>query len=152
MATQSPALENLVFRQIAFNSAEQLLSIQLREEVLRIPLGLRFTPEELAAEHDQVHLAALQNEQVLGILLFKKLDRHTLKMRQVAVKPEVQRAGVGKALVSFAELWARERGFKRIEMHARFNAVPFYAKLGYLVEGEEFEEVGIPHFKMYKEL
>jgi predicted GNAT family N-acyltransferase len=37
-------------------------------------------------------------------------------------------------------------------LHARETAVPFYLKLGYEVVGGQFEEVGIPHFKMEKKL
>ena len=37
-------------------------------------------------------------------------------------------------------------------MHARDTAVPFYEKLGYLCCGEPFEEVGIAHIKMQKQL
>jgi predicted GNAT family N-acyltransferase len=39
-----------------------------------------------------------------------------------------------------------------IELHARANAVNFYAKYAYRIVGDEFEEVGIPHFKMIKRL
>ena len=53
---------------------------------------------------------------------------------------------------SFYEQEARATGIKKIEFHARKTAVKFYQKLGYHLEGEEFLEVGIPHFKMEKNL
>jgi predicted GNAT family N-acyltransferase len=37
-------------------------------------------------------------------------------------------------------------------MHARKSAVGFYEKLGYEIEGDEFEEVTIPHYEMQKTL
>ena len=36
-----------------------------------------------------------------------------------------------------------------IYMHAQKQVLPFYEKLGFKKEGEEFEEAGIMHFKMY---
>ena len=54
--------------------------------------------------------------------------------------------------MQFAENLARDRGIKKIEMHARKAAVGFYEKLGYKVKGDEFEEVTIPHYVMEKAL
>jgi predicted GNAT family N-acyltransferase len=54
--------------------------------------------------------------------------------------------------MSFAENIARDRGFKRLNMHARKTAQGFYEKLGYHLEGPEFEEVTIPHIEMVKDL
>jgi predicted GNAT family N-acyltransferase len=54
--------------------------------------------------------------------------------------------------MQFAENLARDRGMKKLVMHARKTAVGFYEKLGYKVTGEEFEEVTIPHYEMEKVL
>ena len=35
-----------------------------------------------------------------------------------------------------------------IYMHAQSEVLPFYKKMGFIKEGEEFEEAGIMHFKM----
>jgi len=37
-------------------------------------------------------------------------------------------------------------------MHARKTAIGFYEKSGYSVIGDEFTEVGIPHFEMVKKI
>jgi predicted GNAT family N-acyltransferase len=42
------------------------------------------------------------------------------------------------------------RRFSKIILNARKVALPFYLKSGYVIQGDEFEEVGIPHFKMSK--
>jgi predicted GNAT family N-acyltransferase len=43
-------------------------------------------------------------------------------------------------------------GIHYIELHARKSVVNFYIKLGYSMIVEEFIEVGIPHYKMFKKL
>jgi predicted GNAT family N-acyltransferase len=54
--------------------------------------------------------------------------------------------------MSFAENIARDRGYRRLTMHARKSAIGFYEKNGYKISGPEFVEVTIPHFEMEKEL
>jgi predicted GNAT family N-acyltransferase len=131
----------------AFGSSEQLQAVELRRDVLRTPLGLDFTPEELAAEQDDLHLVALDPD-VVACLVLTRVDEVRMKMRQVAVDPHRQGGGVGSQLVRFSEEVARERGYREMVLNARETAVPFYLRLGYRQVGERFEEVTIPHFKM----
>ena len=55
-------------------------------------------------------------------------------------------------MMAFAENIARDRGYKRMMMHARDTAIGFYEKYGYRVKGDEFIEVNIKHHVMQKEL
>jgi len=143
----------LSFKEIEFGTEEYDRSIDLRYEVLRKPLGLQYDPEVLALEYQDHHLCAYTEDHLLiGVLLMSEKENGNVKMRQFAVKPEYQGQGVGSALVAFAEKWARDRHFHRIELHARFMAVPFYLKQNYMIEGEEFIEVTILHRFMYKDL
>ena len=73
-------------------------------------------------------------------------------MRQVAVDDQLQGKGIGKALVKYSENWAIENQLSQIQLNARSNAVPFYKSMKYEVIGEQFLEVGIPHFKMQNTL
>ena len=126
-------------------------AVWLRRRVLRWPLGLEFTPEELAAESNQVHFADLENGVAVGCLNMVPIGNE-VKMRQVAVDTQRQGEGKGRQIVEFAENWAREQGFHLIILHARESAVPFYLALSYVVSGEPFEEVGMPHRFMSKSI
>ncbi|MCK9211945.1 MAG: GNAT family N-acetyltransferase [Ignavibacteriaceae bacterium] len=138
-------------KHIAFGGAEHKKEIDLRYKVLRQPLGLNYTQEQLDAEKDEFHFAAFDGEKLAGCLLMKAIDKEEIKMRQVAVDEDYQGKGVGKGLVLYSEKYATENGFSVITLHARKTAVPFYEKLGYKIVGDEFTEVTIPHFKMNKE-
>lgn len=128
-------------------------TVQLRDEVLRKPIGLEFGREELAAEHDSLHIALYDDTQTLtGCLILKPVGPTVAKMRQVAISPAHQAKGWGKLLVQAAEQIAREHGFERIELHARANVADFYGRLGYTQVGDLFEEVTIPHLKFVKNL
>jgi ribosomal protein S18 acetylase RimI-like enzyme len=139
-------------RAVSFDSSEYRKAVELRRRVLRIPLGLDFTAEQLAAESADTHVAAFANAEVVGCLMLTGLDGHTVKMRQVAVDPSWQRSGVGRQLVRFAEALCRERNFAEVVLHARATAIPFYEHLGYLAEGPTFEQVTLPHRLMRKKL
>lgn len=140
------------FNQVLHLSKEYDDCVRLRDEVLRKPLGLSFSKEELLAEDQQVHLACYNSDELVACLALIIVDQSTLKMRQVAVKPHLQGMGYGKQLVHFSESFAKKNAFSRMMLHARKSAVPFYNRMGYNVDGNVFNEVGLPHFKMYKKL
>lgn len=141
----------LSYKIIEHGSADFEAEVDLRDRVLRQPLGLSFTDEELAAEHDQIHIGAYSGDDLVGCLILVEINDSTLKMRQVAVEPELQGQGIGQKMVSYSEYYAIENGYCRIEMHARETAVSFYEDLGYEVISDEFIEVGIPHYKLEKD-
>lgn len=137
---------------IAHNSPEYDKTIQLRYHILREPLGLQFTPEQLDVEADHIHLAGYVGDQLAACLVLVPESHGNIKMRQVAVDTRWQGQGLGKQLIRFAEEWSAARGFTLMHCHARETAVPFYLSMGYVIRGERFEEVTIPHFYMEKYL
>ncbi len=137
---------------VAVGSPEYELELDLRRRVLRWPLGLDFSEEQLAEEVHDIHLAVFEGEAMAATLVLTPQGCSAIKMRQVAVESALQGQGVGRLLVEFSEVVAQERGFEIMTLHARDTAVPFYLRLGYSLEGEEFEEVGIPHRSMSKKL
>jgi predicted GNAT family N-acyltransferase len=137
---------------VDYGTEEYQQVLKLRDEILRRPLGLHFSEEELEKEKHNMHMAAYEDERILGCCMLVEEDPETIRLRQMAVVNDVQGKGIGRALMQFAENLARDRGYKKITMHARKNAVGFYEKMGYKVKGEEFEEITIPHYVMEKEL
>jgi ribosomal protein S18 acetylase RimI-like enzyme len=135
---------------IDHGSREYQQMVQLRNDILRRPLGLQFTPDELEKEKEEILIGAFEEEKMLGCCMLIKEAPNSVRLRQMAVLNNLQGKGIGRALMQFAENIARDRGFQKITMHARKTAVGFYEKLGYNVCGQEFEEVTIPHYVMEK--
>lgn len=151
----SPKEPLLEFVQIEHNSDRYRDLVALRRRVLRTPLGLDFTAEQLEEERADVHIAAyLQGELVACVALAAtdKSHRSSLKLRQMTVDPGHQGRGVGKRLIAFAEKLSAEMGYREIVLHARESALTFYESVGYVAEGEVFTQVTIPHRKMVKRL
>jgi GNAT superfamily N-acetyltransferase len=137
---------------ILHNSPEYDQMVQLRLATLRIPLGLSFTPEQLANEKDDILIGAFEETELIGCCILTPQDKTTIQLRQMAVRKEIQTKGIGKKIVDFAEQEAMKRGYTVLMMHARNIAVGFYQKCGYEIKGDEFIEVMIPHYYMEKTL
>jgi predicted GNAT family N-acyltransferase len=137
---------------IDHGSREYQQMVNLRNEILRKPLGLTFTDEELEKEKDEILIGAFEDEKMLGCCMLIKEGEKACRLRQMAVLNNLQGKGIGRALMIFAENIARDRGHKKITMHARKTAVGFYERLGYRISGDEFKEVSIPHYVMEKNL
>ena len=131
---------------------EYRLMLKLREDLLRKPLGISFTKEELEKEKSDVLIGAFDDDDILGCCMLVEMEPGVVRLRQLAVLNNLQGKGVGTAILQFSENLARDLGYKKITMHARKNSVDFFEKLGYQTVGEEFIEITIPHFEMHKEL
>ena len=136
----------------SYGSPEYHLSIKLRYRILRLPLGLEFTEDELKKDVGDTHFGLFENERLLACLILSTGENGRLKMRQVAVDDACQGKGLGKMLSLAAEAFAKKHNFGVIYCNARKSAAPFYQKLGYKITSAEFTEVGIPHYVMEKEL
>jgi predicted GNAT family N-acyltransferase len=137
---------------IEHGSIEYQQMINLRNDILRKPLGLWFTEEELAKEANDILIGAFDDDRILACCMLTAIDNEKIRLRQMAVHNSLQGKGIGASMMNFAENVAHDRGYRIMTMHARKSAVGFYEKLGYKISGDEFEEVTIPHFEMQKKL
>ncbi|MHB2025656.1 MAG: GNAT family N-acetyltransferase [Elusimicrobiota bacterium] len=137
---------------VAHGSPEWAALVELRREVLRRPLGQDFTPGQLAAESEQRHLGLWLNARPAGCLMLKDCQDRVAQMRQVAVMEGFRGKGFGRMMALKAEMLAKSRSFNRVILHSRAEAIGFYERLGYRIEGEPFIEIGIPHRLMAKNI
>ena len=143
-------INDVVIREIEYNSTDYSNELKLRDEVLRKPLRMSLYDENLAAEKNDIHIGAFINDDIVGVLILTRLKANDVKMRQVAVKGIMQSKKIGSKMVRYAEDNAKNRGYKNILLNARKTGVEFYKKLGYETISEEFLEINIPHYKMSK--
>ena len=137
-------------KQIDHGTPEYKQMIQLRYNILRQPLGLSFTDDELEKEKNDILIAAFDDDEMLGCCMLVPVDRNSARVRQMAFNNNLQGKGIGASIMSFAENLARDKGFNKLIMHARKTAIGFYEKFGYKVVGDEFTEVRLPHHVMEK--
>ena len=151
MAISSKRIPTLVdIRIITYGSDDYDAELQLRDKVLRKPLGMSLFEEDLSRDKADIHIAVFYDNVLVGCLLLLPVAENVLKMRQVAVDEAFRSNGLGGLMVDFAEEYAQKQGYKKIELNARETALAFYERHNYSVTGEQFFEVGIPHRKMLK--
>lgn len=139
---------------IEHGSSEYDEIINLRYKILREPLGLSFSENDLSEDRKSFLLALFMpvRNKIIACCILTPIDKKIIKLRQMAVDDSIQKSGMGTAILSFAEYVAVKEGFGRIELNAREAAVGFYQKYDYDILSDKFMEVGIPHYKMRKQL
>jgi len=71
---------------------------------------------------------------------------------RMAVLATHRNQGIGARLLAAAVSMARELSFDQVFLHAQTHAIKFYHQAGFQTVGEEFDEAGIAHRLMLKDL
>jgi predicted GNAT family N-acyltransferase len=96
-----------------------------------------------------VHFVALEDGAVVGTMRVVFMDDYA-RVGRLAVRIAYRRRGIGHTMMRRALDRIRERGLKTSVLDAQTNATEFYEKLGYVAEGEIFDDCGIDHIKMVR--
>ncbi len=126
--------------------------LDLRFRILREPIGHTRDDVRFTFEDQSLHLVAVDKARVMGCVLFHPDDHGGGRLYQMAVHGALQGQGLGTQLVQHLETELKSRAVERVHLHARDVAVAFYERLGYRCVGNPFDEVGIVHYMMEKEL
>lgn len=145
-------VDAIAIRQAPFRSADYGALLDLRWQALRAPLGLAFTPEELAADAASTHVGAFDGQAAVGSLILTPQGAAAVRLRQMAVEEAYRGQGLGSRLMVFAEEIMRRSGRKVVVCHARLTAVGFYAGHGFEAQGAGFVERTLPHVRMERRL
>lgn len=111
-----------------------------------IPPELEWDDQDAVCQH---FLAMTSTNQITGTA---RLGADG-KVERMAVLASWRGHHVGDTLLSAIEDYAREQGLTRLYLHAQSRALGFYQQNGFVVDSEEeFDEAGIPHRYMSKDL
>jgi len=97
-----------------------------------------------AMDEQCLHAIAFQENKPVGTGRLLP-DGHIGRM---AVLKTHRKKGVGAAMLKRLIEAARSRGDREVALSAQVHAVPFYRAHGFVAEGAEYEEAGIPHQTM----
>jgi len=137
---------------VKHNSPKYWQLIALRTKILRTPLGLKFSIDELEAENNQLHFGIFKNNIAIACIVLVPQNKGKIKMRQVCIDNHYQGKSLGTFILNHCENYAKENGYNYIHCNARNSAKQFYLKNGYTIKGDNFIEVGIEHYYMFKDL
>lgn len=140
------------FKRIDLNSRDYLMEKQLREVILRKPIDLILSDEDIRYDHLFIHFGVFHGIDLIACCMAKEIEDGVAMMRQVCVKRAYQSQKVGTFMMKQAESQLKAMGYHKIVLHARITAWTFYQKLGYVFESDSFEEIGVEHRIMTKKL
>lgn len=112
-------------------------------------------PEEIEMDSDDAHafhaLATLDGK-AIGCGRMLEHGASEVKIGRMAVLREFRKTGVGAHILRFLVDRARTRGFRKAILHAQLTAEGFYLKEGFIPAGGVFDEAGIAHRRMERDL
>lgn len=98
------------------------------------------------------HVVAYDGDQPVGTARLRIPEAGLGKVERVAVLAAHRDLGVGTALMDELEAWAAEIGVETLKLHAQTRVEAFYRKLEYETTSGVFQEAGIDHVEMRKDL
>lgn len=98
------------------------------------------------------HLLAKIGDRAVGTLRIRRLDDGVAKIERVVVLKSERGRHFGIKMMAAALEVVREFGMEAAKLHAQTYAKAFYAKLGFVAYGDTFDEDGIKHIAMRKDL
>ena len=125
-------------------------TLSIRRRVLwpdRSPSDILY-PED--SEADTFHLGAFDDSgELLGIATLYHDVESTWRLRGMGVLPDNQGGGIGTRLVDASIDELRALGATQVWCNARLAVTGFYERMGWKIEGAEFEVPGVGgHFVM----
>ena len=123
----------------------------LRREVFVVEQNV--PPELEIDEYDDVatHLIASSEGSVVGTLRIVR-EGSVATIGRMAVARTLRHAGIGTRLMTCAARTVSGWGADMLVLNAQLTAYGFYRRLGYVEEGDVFDDANIPHIQMRKRL
>ena len=106
----------------------------------KVPAGL----ESDGLDSECLHVKALMNGVIIGT--GRLLPNGFIG--RMCVLEQHRNQGIGAKMLNNLVQQAKNSGHKKVSLNSQSNAIPFYKKLGFTLNSEEFIEAGIPHRRM----
>ncbi|WP_446352425.1 GNAT family N-acetyltransferase [Coleofasciculus sp. A1-SPW-01] len=135
------------------NYKEYSAAIQgVRRSVFHIEQGVDPSLDLDGKDETADHILAYVENQAVGTVRVRYLDHQTAKIERLAVLADFRGRGIGKLLMEKSLEIAAKKQINTVLIHAQYYVKSLYLKLGFLPEGDRFEEAGISHVKMIKSI
>lgn len=128
------------------------LAHAVRRRVFIEEQGVDESVEMDGRDGDAVHVVLTDAAEPVATARLRFPEESTAKIERVAVLADYRGEGLGRRVMDAAESVATDRRATDAVLHAQLRVREFYERLGYVAEGETFEEADIPHVQMRKRL
>lgn len=105
-----------------------------------------FDEHDASADHFLIKL----NNKPVGSLRVRYPQKGVAKIERLAVVQSLRGQRIGTKLIKFVLDYLKDKKIKKVTLDSQSYIKSLYEKLGFIKDGDEFEEVGISHVKMVK--
>jgi predicted GNAT family N-acyltransferase len=137
---------------VAESDADREAALVVRRDVFIEEQGVPEEVEMDGKDEDAIHFVATADGDPIGAARLREVGSGVRKVERVAVVADRRDDGIGRKLMRTLEATAVERDIDRLVMHAQTHVQAFYLSLDYETTSDVFEEAGIDHVEMEKEL
>lgn len=142
-------MSSLVLEIVRYADAQQTIQA-IRHEVFQVEQGVSPELDFDGFDEPAIHIIAYYNEQPVGTMRLRYLNKQLVKLERVAVLSTHRGRGIGKALMEKAITFLDSCNISNVKLHAQAHASDFYKKLGFEPRGATFDEAGIAHIEMWR--
>jgi predicted GNAT family N-acyltransferase len=146
--------QEMVVKTVCFCGADAVLLDRaqwVRMAVFHEEQGIDQALDSDGDDETAFHVLALKDEKPIGTVRMA-VSGECGRVGRLCVLKAFRSQGIGRRLMREIEDGARREGIIALELHSQVSAAGFYLKLGYEKVGPPFEEAGIPHVRMKKNL
>lgn len=116
----------------------------IREQVFIQEQGIE--PEDEWDDFDSIAMHFMVYDEGQPIATARLLPQHSVG--RVAVLMPYRKQGIGKILMQHIIEYARQHKLPYLKLSAQTYVTAFYEALGFKVQGEVYQDCGIPHIDM----
>jgi len=138
----------------AKTATQKRKAFAIREEVFVVEQQVNAEDEFDEFEEESHHFVALdEHDEPVGSARWRFTDKG-IKLERFTVKKNLRGQGLGSEIVKVVleDISKHAKPGTYLYMHSQLDAVPLYAKFGFQKKGDQFDECGIMHYLMWREL
>jgi len=136
---------------VTYSEAKQAIQ-KIRYQVFQLEQGVDPALEFDGLDETAIHLLAQQESNPIGTARIRFLSDQLAKIERVSVLASERGQGIGRKLMEAAIALISEKGIPEIKINAQIQVCSFYQNLGFEPCGEIFDEAGIPHIEMRRQV
>ena len=133
----------------AIEPGDMAACFAIRREVFCVEQGVSEDHEIDGRDPECRHYLLRVAGRTIGTARVRPVETGVAKIERVAILKPYRGRGLGFGLMRHV---LRELDRGRAVLHAQTHSESFYRALGFETEGEPFEEAGIPHVRMVRDL
>ena len=135
-----------------FTNLELYEMLRLRSEVFVVEQNCVYQDLD-NKDPKSIHLLYYANDELAGCtrLLPTGLSYDDISIGRVVIAPTFRGLGLGKKIMEASIAGCQEKfGKSPIRISAQYHLSNFYQSLGFMEQGEPYDEDGIPHIEMLR--